>query len=138
MSGGSINAAKGRQKCSHFALGNPYTEDADDCFWCYSVVSSPYPYLRLRSTAHFQDAAALKSYLAARFAEGNPVTVVYETAVPEQVQATGGQPIPALSGVNPLTTSADSLTVRGREDLRRTVASLRRRIAALESAAVNE
>ena len=138
VSGGSINAAKGRQKCSHFALGNPYTEDADDCFWCYSVVSSPYPYLRLRSTAHFQDAAALKSYLAARFAEGNPVTVVYETAVPEQVQATGGQPIPALSGVNTLTTSADSLTVRGREDLRRTVASLRRRIAALESAAVNE
>ena len=138
VSGGGINAAKGRQKCSHFALGNPYTEDADDCFWCYSVVSSPYPYLRLRSTAHFQDAAALKSYLAARFAEGNPVTVVYETAVPEQVQATGGQPIPALSGVNTLTTSADSLTVRGREDLRRTVASLRRRIAALESAAVNE
>ena len=138
MSGGSINAAKGRQKCSHFVLGNPYTEDADDCFWCYSVVSSPYPYLRLRSTATFQDAAALKSYLAARFAEGNPVTVVYETAVPEQVQATGSQPIPALPGVNTLTTSADSLTVRGREDLRRTVASLRQRIAALESAAVNE
>jgi|GEM_PF-4590475 len=138
VSGGSINAAKGRQKCSHFVLGNPYTEDADDCFWCYSVVSSPYPYLRLRSTATFQDAAALKSYLAARFAEGNPVTVVYETAVPEQVQATGSQPIPALPGVNTLTTSADSLTVRGREDLRRTVASLRQRIAALESAAVNE
>lgn len=138
VSGGSINAAKGRQKCSHFALGNPYTEDADECFWCYSVVSSPYPYLRLRSTAHFQDAAALKSYLAARFAEGNPVTVVYETAVPERVQATGGQPIPALPGVNTLTTNANSLTVRGREDLRRTVASLRRRIAALESAAVNE
>lgn len=138
VSGGSINAAKGRQKCSHFALGNPYTEDADDCFWCYSVVSSPYPYLRLRSTAHFQDAAALKSYLEARFAEGNPVTVVYETAVPERVQATGGQPIPALPGVNTLTTNANSLTVRGREDLRRTVASLRRRIAALENAAVNE
>lgn len=59
----------------------------------------------------------LKSYLAAQYAAGTPVTIAYKLADPILFQATGGGPIKALSGTNTILTDADTLTVTGRADL---------------------
>ena len=78
-----------------------------------------------------------KSYLAAQYSAGTPVTIAYKLATPQPIQATGSQLLPALSGENVLITNADSLTVTGRADPVATVQALADRVAALEQAAVN-
>ena len=78
-----------------------------------------------------------KSYLAAQYAAGTPVTIAYKLVTPTAFQATGSQLLPALSGENVLITNADSLTVTGRADPVATVQVLADRVAALEQAAVN-
>ncbi len=50
-----------------------------------------------------------KSYLAAQSAAGTPVTIAYKLATPQPIQATGGQSIPALDGVNTLYTNGDEV-----------------------------
>lgn len=65
---------------------------------------------------YFQDADALNAYLAAQYAAGTPVQVLYKLAEPVPFTATGAQPIPALAGVNTVLTDADSATVTGRAD----------------------
>ena len=77
-----------------------------------------------------------KSYLAAQYAAGTPVTIAYKLATPQPIQATGSQSLPALPGENVLTTNAGSLTVTGRADPTHTIQVLTDRIAALETAAV--
>lgn len=74
-----------------------------------------------------------KSYLAAQYAAGTPVTIAYKLVTPTAFQATGSQSLPALSGQNVLITNADSLTVTGRADPNHTIQTLSDRIAALES-----
>ena len=74
-----------------------------------------------------------KSYLAAQYSAGTPVTIAYKLATPQPIQATGSQSLPALSGENVLITNADSLTVTGRADPTHTIQTLSDRIAALES-----
>lgn len=76
-----------------------------------------------------------KSYLAAQSAAGTPVTIAYKLATPQPIQATGGQPLPALPGTNTIYTDADSVTVTGRADPAQTINALNDRIAALEDAA---
>lgn len=76
-----------------------------------------------------------KSYLAAQFAAGTPVTIAYKLATPTSFQATGGQSLPALPGTNTIYTDADSVTVTGRADPVQTINALNDRIAALEDAA---
>ena len=68
-----------------------------------------------------------KNYLAAQYAAGTPVYIVYQYANKknEPFAATGAQPVPALSGTNTLLTDADSITVTGREDLVHVVDALR-------------
>lgn len=78
-----------------------------------------------------------KSYLAAQYAAGTPVTVAYKLATPQPITATGGQQINALAGVNTVITNGDSVTVTGRADPVATVQVLADRVAALEQAAVN-
>ena len=80
--------------------------------------------------------AEFKAYLAAQYAAGTPVQVAYKLAEPVPFTATGGETIPALSGVNTLLTDADTLTVTGRADPLRTIQGLTDRIATLESNAV--
>lgn len=58
--------------------------------------------------------SAWKSYLAAQYAAGTPVQITYKLEKPTPITATGGKPIPALSGVNAVLTDADSVTVTGR------------------------
>ena len=76
-----------------------------------------------------------KSYLAAQYAAGTPVTIAYKLATPTTLQATGSQSIPALPGTNTIYTDADSVTVTGRADPVQTINALNDRIAALEDAA---
>ena len=76
-------------------------------------------------------------YLAAQYAAGTPVQVVYQLADSVPFTATGGASIKALSGTNTVLTDADSVTVTGRADPIQTVSKLSERIAALEAAATN-
>lgn len=75
-------------------------------------------------------------YLAAQYAAGTPVQVVYQLADSVPFTATGGATIPSLSGTNTVLTDADSVTVTGRADPIQTIAKLNDRIAALETAAI--
>lgn len=78
-----------------------------------------------------------KSYLAAQYAAGTPVTIAYKLATPTAFQATGGQSILALPGTNTMYTDADSVTVTGRVDPIATITALQTRVSALESAQTN-
>lgn len=57
-----------------------------------------------------------KSYLAAQKAAGTPVTIAYKLADPTTFTATGAKTITAKSGVNNITSNADSITVKYAED----------------------
>ena len=79
-------------------------------------------YLEFSSSAifnvPFENVDDWKNYLAAQYAAGTPVYVVFKYAnkVNEPFTATGAQPLPALSGTNTVLTDADSATVTGRAD----------------------
>ena len=60
---------------------------------------------------------AWKSYLAAQKAAGTPVTIAYKLATPTTFTAAGGKTITAKSGVNNITSNADSITVKYAEDI---------------------
>lgn len=78
-----------------------------------------------------------KSFLAAQYAAGTPVTIAYKLATPTPFQATGGQSIPALPGTNTVYTDAGNITVTGASDPIATITSLQSRVSALESAQTN-
>lgn len=130
--GGSSILAKSSQKISHFSIGNPYSEIVDNAGWVYSTRAADYYGIRIRMSA-CADVDEWKSYLAAQYAAGTPVTIAYKLATPQPIQATGSQSLPALSGENVPITNADSLTVTGRADPTHTIQTLSDRIAALES-----
>lgn len=54
------------------------------------------------------------AYLAAQYAAGTPVQVVYKLATPKTFAATGGGRIDALAGANAVSTDADSVEVKTR------------------------
>ena len=54
------------------------------------------------------------AYLAAQYAAGTPVQVVYKLATPKTFAATGGGRIDALAGANTVSTDADSVEVKTR------------------------
>lgn len=60
---------------------------------------------------------AWKSYLAAQYAAGTPVTIAYKLASPTTFTAAGAKNIAAKSGVNNITSNADSITVKYTEDV---------------------
>ena len=51
------------------------------------------------------------AYLAAQYAAGTPVQVVYKLATPETFAATGGGRIDALAGTNTISTDADTVII---------------------------
>ena len=79
-------------------------------------------YLEFSSSAifnvTFENVTDWKNYLAAQYAAGTPVCIVFQYAnkANEPFTATGAQPIHALSGTNTVLTDADSATVTGRAD----------------------
>lgn len=67
----------------------------------------------------FKNVDDWKNYLAAQYAAGTPVCIVFQYTnyeVNEPFTATGAQPLPALAGANTVLTDADSATVTGRAD----------------------
>lgn len=115
--------------CTHFSTSNLV-------YWnqlAANNFATNRQYIRVQSLIPTLD--EWKSYLAAQYSAGTPVTVVYKLATPQSIQATGSQSLPALSGENVLITNADSLTVTGRADPVQTINALNDRIAALEDAA---
>lgn len=59
---------------------------------------------------------AWKSYLAVQKAAGTPVTIAYKLASPTTFTAAGAKTFTAKSGVNNITSNADSITVKYAED----------------------
>lgn len=55
--------------------------------------------------------AEWKSYLAAKYDAGTPVTICYKLATPEPFQASGNQPLTSLLGYNTIYTNGDSITL---------------------------
>ena len=135
-SGGSPALAKSSQKISHFAIGNPYSENVDNAGWVYSTGSADHYGIRIRMSA-CADVDEWKSYLAAQYAAGTPVTIAYKLATPTPFQATGGQSLLALPGTNTVYTDAGAVTVSGLSDTVETFNALENRIAALEEAAIS-
>lgn len=91
---------------------------------------------------------AWKAYLAAQYAAGTPVTLVYALAAPEAEALTAVAPIAPEPGQLNICADADALTatiygsgwdtISDQTGLLATIAQLTARVAALEQAAVNE
>lgn len=79
----------------------------------------------------FASTDELNAYLAAQYAAGTPMQIIYKPVEPIPFTATGAQSIPALSGVNTLMTDADTLTVTGRADPIKRITDLETSIASM-------
>lgn len=81
----------------------------------------------------FENVTDWKNYLAAQYAAGTPVCIVFQYAneVNEPFTATGAQPISALAGVNTVLTDADSATVTGRADPIKRIEDLEAAVASI-------
>lgn len=109
-----------------------------DIPWAYSDYTTvPNKYFCVQ-TSEFPDVDSWKSYLAAQYAAGTPVQVCYKLDTPQPIQATGGQPIPALAGTNTIYTDGDSVTVSGRADPLATIQAMQEQIAALNEAVLGQ
>lgn len=108
--------------CSHLApsradvwggsnVGLGFATTGESRYLMFCVPTSSLPDI---SAGH--EVASLKAYLAAQKAAGTPVQVAYKLAEPVPFTATGAQSIPALAGVNTITTDADAVKVTGRAD----------------------
>lgn len=110
-----LGAALGYQTsiCSHFKNDDAAWDKKT--FWAYSDHKTvDYKYFVVPKS-QIADIAAWKSYLAAQYAAGTPVTIVYELAVPETEALTAISPITPEAGPVNIWTDADALTatVRG-------------------------
>ena len=109
--------------CSHFPFA--YNYNGDNIFITRSIV-----YLGTQLSAKYT-IDEWKSYLAAQYAAGTPVTITYQLATPEPFAVTP-QEVLALSGTNTIYTDTGDTTVSGREDPLTVIQRLSERIAALE------
>ena len=66
--------------------------------------------IRFCATQTYKNEDEWAAYLAAQYAAGTPVQVVYKLATPETLATTGGGRIYALAGTNTISTDADTLT----------------------------
>lgn len=110
--------------CSHFIFN--YLFSGDNIFISEQIV-----YLGALLSAKYT-IESWKSYLAAQYAAGTPVTVCYKPATPEPFQATGNQPIPALAGENTVYTDGGEVTVSGRTNPLTTIQTMQAQITALQ------
>lgn len=94
-------------------------------------------YLEFSSSAIFnvpyENVGDWKNFLAAQYAAGTPVYIVYQYAneVNEPFTATGAQALPALAGLNTILTDADSATVTGRADPIKRITDLEAAVASI-------
>lgn len=130
---GAVNEGplKGNEICSHY----PHADVANNntLQGCAIVWGA----IRVRWGDTIPDNAdAWKSYLAAQAAAGTPVQIAYKLATPTPIQATGAQPIQALTGCNTILTDADSVTITGRADPAHAIAALQAQLAVATQALV--
>lgn len=110
----AVNAApsQGNQYSSHYpygAIANKNTMRGVAIVWGA---------IRMRWGDTIPDSTdAWKSYLAAQKAAGTPVTIAYKLASPTTFTAAGAKTFTAKSGVNNITSNADSITVKYAEDV---------------------
>ena len=124
----AVNAQpqKGNEICSHYPHADIVnTNTVQGCAIVWGAVR-----IRWGNTIP-DDADAWKAFLAAQYAAGTPVQIVYKLATPTPFTATGAQPIPALSGVNTILTDADSATVTGRADPIKRITDLEDAVASM-------
>lgn len=125
---GAINTPplKGNDICSHY----PHADVANNnALKGYAIVWGA---VRVRWGDTIPDNAdTWKTYLAAQYAAGTPVQVAYKLATPTSFEATGGQPIEALHGVNTVLTDADNVTVTGRADPIKRITDLEDAVASM-------
>lgn len=94
-------------------------------------------YLEFSSSAifnvPFENVGDWKNYLAAQYAAGTPVYIVFQYAneANKPFTATGAQAIPALAGANTVLTDADSATVTGRADPIKRIEDLEAAVASI-------
>lgn len=94
-------------------------------------------YLEFSSSAifnvTFENVTDWKNYLAAQYAAGTPVCIVFQYAneANKPFTATGAQPLSALAGVNTVLTDADSATVTGRADPIKRITDLEAAVASI-------
>lgn len=67
--------------------------------------------IRFCATQTYKNEDEWAAYLAAQYAAGTPVQVVYKLATPETLAATGGGRIDALAGTNTILTDADTVII---------------------------
>ena len=130
---GAINAPplKGNDICSHYPHADVANNNAvKGCAIVWGTV-------RVRWGDTIPDNAdTWKTYLAAQYAAGTPVQIAYKLATPTSFEATDGQPIEALSGVNTVLTDADSVTVTGRADPIKRITDLEDAVASMTTTEV--
>ncbi len=110
----AINAApdKGNQYSSHY----PFSTVANNTTG--QGVAIVWGTIRVRWGDTIPDNAdAWKSFLTAQYAAGTPVTIAYKLASPTTFTAAGAKTFTAKSGVNNITSNADSITVKYAEDV---------------------
>lgn len=71
------------------------------------------------------------NYLAAQYAAGTPVQIVYKLTEPVTFTATGGATLPALEGVNTILTDADSVKVKARADPNHVITEIQDALASI-------
>lgn len=79
----------------------------------------------------YENVGDWKNFLAAQYAAGTPVCIVFQYADErnEPFTATGAQPIPALTGCNTILTDADTVTITGRADPAHAIAALQAQLS---------
>lgn len=119
--------------CSHYPTTNSVHSGTQGVIFNDSCMTVMLRDSRFQNTP---DVDGMKAYFAAQYAAGTPVQICYEVAQPETVQLSPLE-IPALEGVNTVFTGADGLSVTYNKSLVREHEELMARLAALESAVVN-
>lgn len=133
-SGASADLAKREQWCNLGTIGNPYSEDVDNCAWVYNTPTAPTT-LRFRFSSLFNDIASAQAQLKAWYEAGTPLTVAYDIVTPTPFTF---DPLTIPAPASPATaySTAGEITVSGRSDPTALIQQMQEQIAALQSATI--
>lgn len=113
-SGGNVVVAQREQLCNLGTIGNPYSDDVDNCAWVYDTQTSNTT-LRFRFSSLFNDTASAQAQLKAWYEAGTPLTVTYDSTTPTPFTI---DPLSIPAPASPATaySTAGEITVSGRSD----------------------
>lgn len=112
--GTGVEQAKKEQWCNLGTIGNPYSEDVDNCAWVYNTPTAQTT-LRFRFSSLFNDTASAQAQLKAWYEAGTPLTVAYDIVTPTPFTF---DPLSIPAPASPATaySTAGEITVSGRSD----------------------